>query len=134
MELDLPKLRALFGPFGVLELLLLWAFLALLIFVFGIIVATSGGYPTARQFWRVHLVILGAVFTISGVSFLLFHINPLLLLFSLSALAFVVQGDLAATFQETPLEDWWLYRFHKRQLEAEQERERQLEAEQERGE
>jgi hypothetical protein len=134
MKLDPPIFRLLFGPFGVLELLILWALLALLIFVFGMIVATSGGYPTARQFWRVHLAVLGAVFTLSGVCLLLLHIEPLVLLFSLSVLAFVVQGDLAATFQETPLEDWWLYRFHQRQLEAEEERERQREAEQERGE
>ena len=56
-----------------------------------------------------------------GVSFLPLHINLLVLLFSLSTLSFVVQGDLAATLQETPLEDWWLYRFHQ-QTEAEQER------------
>jgi len=125
MELNIPGLRALFEPFDVPHLLRLWAILALFIVLFGIIVATSGGYPTARQFWKVHLVVLGAVSALSGVGFLLFHIDPLLLLISLPPLAFVVQGDLGVKHPETPLEDWWLFRLDRRQREAEEERERE---------
>ena len=123
MELNIPGLRALFEPFDVPHLLKLWVILALFIVLFGIIVATSGGYPQARRFWKVHLVVLGTVFALSGVGFLLFHIDPLLLLISLPPLAFVVQGDLGVKLPETPLEDWWLFRLHMRQREVEEERE-----------
>ena len=125
MELNIPMLRALFEPFDVPHLLRLWAMLALFIVLFGIIVAISGGYPQARQFWKVHLIVLGAVFTLSGAGFLLFSSDPLLLLTSLPPLAFVVQGDLGVQLPETPLEDWWLFRLHKRQMEAEEGRERE---------
>jgi hypothetical protein len=106
MELNIPMLRALFEPFDVPHLLRLWAMLALFIVLFGIIVATSGGYPQTRQFWKVHLIVLGAVFTLSGTGFLLFRIDPLLLLISLPPLAFVVQGDLGVKLPETPLSQW----------------------------
>jgi hypothetical protein len=61
MELNIPMLRALFEPFDVPHLLRLWAMLALFIVLFGIIVATSGGYPQARQFLKVHLIVLGLI-------------------------------------------------------------------------
>ena len=127
MELNIPMLRALFEPFDVPHLLRLWAMLALFIALFGIIVATSGGYPQARQFWKVHLIVLCAVFTLSGASFLLFHIDPLLLLISLPPPVFVVQGDLGVKLPETPLEDWWLFRLRQWQMEAKEERERERE-------
>jgi hypothetical protein len=125
MELNITMLRALFEPFDVPHLLRLWAMLALFIVLFGIIVTSSGGYSQARQFWKVHLIVLGAVFTLSGGGFLLFRIDPLLLLNSLPPLAFVVQGDLGVKLPEIPLEDWWLFRIHRRQMEAEEERERE---------
>jgi len=42
----------------------------------------------------------------------------------LHPLAFVVQGDLGVKLPETPLEDWWLFSFHKQQMEMEAEEER----------
>lgn len=123
MEIDIFRLRALFEPFDVYHLLRLWAFLALFIMLFGIMVTTSGGYAHARQFWKIHCAVLGAASLLSGLGFLLFHLDPLLLLMSLPCAALIVQGDLGLEEQETPLEEWWLYRFHKRQREAEEERE-----------
>src|SRR5260370_40894721 len=110
MELNIPMLRALFEPFDMPHLLRLWAMLALFIALFGIIVATSGGYSQARQFWKVHLIVLGAVFTLSGAGFLLFHIDPLLLLIGLPPLAFVVGGELVGQLPETLMADWLLCR------------------------
>jgi hypothetical protein len=124
MEINVAALRALFEPFDVPHLLRLWAVLAFFIFLWGIFVTISGGYPTAKQFWKVHLIVLGATYVLSGVSFWVFHIDPLLLIMSLSVLAFVVQGDLSVKHQETPLEDWWLFRLHhRRSMESEEERE-----------
>jgi hypothetical protein len=125
LDINISQLRALFEPFDIPHLLLLWAVLALLIFLWGIMVATSGGYPQARQFWQVHLAVLASVYTISGIAFLLFHLDPLLLLLCLSPLAFIVQGDLAAKFREDPQEDWWLFKLHQQHLEA-QETEQEL--------
>jgi hypothetical protein len=123
MELNIPMLKAQFEPFDVPHLLKLWVVLALIIFLFGIIVATSGGYSTARWFWKVHLVALGSVYVLSGACFLLFHIDPLMLLFGLPPLAFVFQGDLGVKRPEDLLEDWWLFRLHRQQMEAEEEQE-----------
>lgn len=123
MELNIPMLRAQFEPFDVPHLLKLWVVLALIIFLFGIIVTTSGGYSTAKWFWKVHLVVLGSVYVLSGASFLLFHLDPLMLLMGLPPLAFMVQGDLGVKLPEAPLEDWWLFKLHTQQMKEEEERE-----------
>ncbi len=123
MELNIPMLRAQFEPFDVPHLLKLWVVLAIIIFLFGIIVTTSGGYSTAKWFWKVHLVVLGSVYALSGASFLLFHLDPLMLLMGLPPLAFMVQGDLGVKLPEAPLEDWWLFKLHTQQMKEEEERE-----------
>src|SRR5579884_3922047 len=120
--IDIALLRALFEPFDMLHLLRVWAVLAVSILLFGTIVETSGGYAMARQFWKVHLIALGLAFFLSGGGFLLFHIDPLLLMMVLLCIAFVIQGDLGLKNQGTSLEEWWLWlRFHKRREEAEEE-------------
>ena len=113
--INITLFRRLFEPFDMPHLLIVWAILAVFILLFGTIVETSGGYPTARQFWKVHLTVLGSVFFLSGCGFLLFHIDPLLLMMVLLCIAFVIQGDLG-----TSLEGWWL-RFHKQQEKPEEE-------------
>lgn len=125
MDINIILLRELFEPFDMLHLLRVWAVLIVFILLFGTIVETCGGYPTARQFWKVHLIVLGSAFVLSGGGFLLFHIDPLLLMMVLLCIAFVIQGDLGLKKQEnqeTPLEEWWLWlRFHKRREEPEEE-------------
>ena len=120
--IDIALLRALFEPFDMLHLLRVWTVLAVFILLFGTIVETSGGYATARQFWKVHLIVLGLAFFLSGGSFLLFHTDPLLMMMVLLCIAFVIQGDLGLKNQRTSLEDWWLWlRFRKQREEAEEE-------------
>ncbi|HEY7419157.1 MAG TPA: hypothetical protein VH593_28500 [Ktedonobacteraceae bacterium] len=124
MDINITLLRSWFEPFDMLHLLRVWAVLIVLILLFGTIVATCGGYPTARQFWKVHLIVLGSICFLSGDGFLLFHIDPLLLMIALPCIAFVIQGDLGVKSQGTSLQDWWLWlRFHKRQTEPEEEEE-----------
>jgi hypothetical protein len=122
--IDIALLRGLFEPFDMLHLLRVWAVLAVFILLFGTIVETSGGYPTARQFWKVHLTVLGSAFLLSSGGFLLFHTDPLLLMMGLLCIAFVIQGDLGVKKQGTSLEEWWLWlRFRKRREEPEEEEE-----------
>jgi hypothetical protein len=99
MELNIPGLRAFFEPYDVPHLLRLWVVLALIIIMFALIIAIIGVYPQARQFWKVHIVVLGATLLLSGVVFLLFHLDPLLLLLSLPCAAFIVQGDLGVDWK-----------------------------------
>ncbi|HLZ64183.1 MAG TPA: hypothetical protein VKR06_45215 [Ktedonosporobacter sp.] len=131
MDLDINHLRALFEPFDMPHLLLLWAVLALLIFLWGLMLAICGGYPQARQFWKTHLAVLASTCALSGIAFLFFHLDPLLLILCLSTLAFIVQSELAKKSQEVTLEDWWLFRIHQRYLADQEEQASPIEIQQE---
>lgn len=106
MDLNIAQLRALFEPFDLPHLFRLWIVLTFCVFLWGGLIATCGGYTTPRQFWKIHLIIIGSVLLLSGVAFLCFAIDPLFLLISLSALAFVAQGDLAANLRKDASTHW----------------------------
>lgn len=118
MDLNIAQLRALFEPFDLPHLLRLWAVLTLFIFLWGLMIATCGGYATPKRFWRIHIGVIGSVLLLSGAAFLIFYVDPLFLILSFSALAFVIQGDLAANFRYRPPKERWFFRFGRRQREA----------------
>ena len=125
MDINIEQLRAVFEPFDLLHLLRLYIVLTIFIFLWGLLTTTSGIYPTARQFWKVHLIVLGSAYALSGICFLLLHVDPLLLMLGELALAFIIQGHLGTEYQETSREDWWAFRLYWRQRAEEEERERQ---------
>lgn len=102
--MNMKQLGTILEPFDLPHLLGLYAILTLFIFLWGIIAATSGGYSSAKQFWKVHLIILGSVYLLSGIGFLLFNIDPLWLLVSLLALSFIAQGHFGTKDQSIPAE------------------------------
>ena len=59
------------------------------------------------QFWKIQSAILVGTYLVSGIGFLVFHLNALLLIGILICQAFIVQGDLGVKERESPLEDWW---------------------------
>ncbi len=121
MNINIERLRAAFEPFDLLHLLALYTVLTLFIFLWGLLTTTSGVYATARQFWKVHLIVLGSVYALSAICFLLLRIDPLILLIVQLPLAFIVQADLGPDYQETSLADWWLFRLHRWQSKEEEE-------------
>ena len=125
MDVNVTQLRAAFEPFDLPHLLALWAVLTIFIFLWGLIVTSSGSYPTARWFWKIHLRILGAVYALSGIGFLLLNIDPLLLLLFLLFLSFTIQSHTGIT-EEDPA-DWWAFRLHKQHNEEPEESEHQTE-------
>lgn len=102
--MNMKQLGAILEPFDLPHLLGLYAILTLFIFLWGIIAAISGGYASAKQFWKVHLIILGSIYLLSGIGFLLLNIDPLWLLVSLLALSFIAQGHFGTKDQPAPAE------------------------------
>lgn len=117
------RLSALFKPFDLLHFLGLAVVLTVFVFLWGLIVTNGDGYASARRFWTVHLVVLGAGYAVSSIGFFLLHIDPLLLLLGLCCVAFIVQGNLSAADSSSPREDWRAFKFLQRLRETEEEQE-----------
>lgn len=111
------QLKTFLEPFDLPHLLRLLIVLTFCMCFWGLVIASSGSYLTARQFWKVQLFVAGAVYVLSTLGFWILHIDPLLLLLSLLFLAFVVQGHLGKASSEESREDWWAFRLHRRQSE-----------------
>lgn len=126
MEINVTALREMFEPFDVSHLLRLWIALAFFTLLWGVQVAVSGGYTT-KQFWKVYSLVTCVLFVLGGIGFLLFHLDPLLLLLGLLALAFIVQGDPGMSDQETSWDDWWGFRLYRRTQEIQREEEQEKE-------
>lgn len=107
MQINIYQLQAFFTPYDFMHLLRLWGVMTCFLLIFALMVIVIGLYPSARQFWKIQGAILVGTYLVSGIGFLVFHLNALLLIGILICQAFIVQGDLGVKERESPLEDWW---------------------------
>jgi hypothetical protein len=117
MDIDVTQINYFFFPFDLSHLLLLWAVLAVFLLLFAALLSAANIYPTARQFWQWHGLVLAGVYLVSAVCFLLLRLNVVGVMIVLLTLAFVILGRVGAREDLGPLEDWWLFRFLERERE-----------------
>lgn len=107
MQINIYRLQAFFMPYDFMHLLRLWGVMTCFLLIFALMVIVMGLYPSARQFWKIQSAILVGTYLVSGIGFLVFHLNALLLIGILICQALIVQGDLGVKERVSPLEDWW---------------------------
>jgi Na+/alanine symporter len=110
MLININRLQAFFIPYDFLHLLRLWGVMTGFLLIFALMVVVIGLYPSAKQFWKIQIAILVGTYLLSGIGFLVFHLNALLIISILICQAFIVQGDLGVKERVNPLEDWWASR------------------------
>lgn len=115
MDIDLNKLNALFLPYDLSHLLVVWSVLTAFLLIFGTIISATGIYSNARHFWKMQLAVLGGVYLVSAASFLLMHLNAVGVMIVLLTLALVILGRVGVREEIGPLEDWWLFRLWERE-------------------
>jgi hypothetical protein len=120
MLININRLQAFFMPYDFLHLLRLWGVMTGFLLIFALMVVVIGLYPSAKQFWKIQIAILVGTYLLSGIGFLVFHLNALLIIGILICQALIVQGDLGVKEQVSPLEDWWASRGLTRKVQMEE--------------
>jgi uncharacterized membrane protein len=104
MDIPVEQLNTLFLPYDPQHLLLLWTVMTVFLFMVAQIISSSGIYPTRRSFWNVEIVVVAGTYLLSGVSFLLFHINVIFTIMVMVCIAFVILGDVGHKEKDNSLE------------------------------
>ena len=110
MDININLLQAFFMPYDFMHLLRLWGVMSAFLLIFALMVVVIGLYLSAKQFWKIQVAVLAGTYLLSGIGFLVFHLNALLIISILICQAFIVQGDLGVKEQVNPREDWWASR------------------------
>jgi len=110
MQINIYRLQEFFMPYDFMHLLRLWGIMTCFLLIFALMVVVMGLYPSAIQFWKIQGIVLAGTYLLSGIGFLVFHLDALLIIGILICQAFIVQGDLGVKERVSPVEDWWASR------------------------
>ena len=104
MDYNMERLNSFFLPYDVNHLLIVWGVMTVFLLLYTVLVDVTGIYAVAWQLWKVYIALIGGLYLLSTIGFLVFHFNAPLMMIILLILAFIIIGDIAVKDRKDDIE------------------------------